>query len=529
MTRAQARSSASAAVIATALAVSLVGALVGALVVLGPVAATASATSPSLTLSQSSGSPGDQRTISGSGWCANGDLSVGIAVKGTLDAPTRLFATTLDAGTFSRSFEVPQLVTGPSTISAVQSCVGFRAPRTAQVDFTVTSTYVLQLDRPSARPGTTVVATGENWDAAAGPVSLFLSADQASDPAKALTAATPQDGRFTAPFTTPDVTPGGYRLFACQLCDQPKGRPSQTVSFTITPRRQVAAVLSLAPASGRPGDAFAASGTGWSADDGAVSVFARKADLSHPGRALGRVIPAGGSFRLDLAVPSSATRGSHVFVACQRCGQGARQRSASATFVVTARPAIKPSIFLAPAAGRAGDAATLTGAGWRPDGGPVSVFASQADSTDATRALAVAQPAADGLFEIGFTVPSRVAGEYVLFACQSCGSAASELSATAALTIQTSRLTVGRVLLLVLALLAGAAAVLLARGLRGRRPGGPRGNRPPGPGPDPHLEPHAGLDAEVSSRSVDGLTAPHLRLVPHPDSPASTIDLEARR
>src|SRR4051794_33608534 len=99
----------------------MVGVLVATFSV-GAATAAVAADGPSLNVSPHSGSPGDQRTIGGSGWCPGGGLRVGIK---PLDGEvTRLLDLTLgeDSDEFTGSFAVPELPVGPYRIIAAERC-----------------------------------------------------------------------------------------------------------------------------------------------------------------------------------------------------------------------------------------------------------------------------------------------------------------------------------------------------------------------------------------------------------------------
>ena len=296
-----------------------------------------------------------------------------------------------------------------------------------------TAAEAFTLDPTHGQVGQRVTASGTGWTSDLGPVRVFVSAEESSNPANAVLVVEPApNGSFSGTFDVPARAPGARRFFACQFCeDNPDGFPLAYASFRIDPPPPE---LSLTPSSGQVGETVTVSGTGWLPGRGLVSVFADKADSGSPDQALITVAPGSdGDIAAPLLLTDLAVR-DYRFYACQDCGNPKGYPSADAPFTVTPAPQLRPRLALTPSTGEVGDEVTASGSGWTASG-PVSVYADKSDQSRPGSELVSVTPSADGVFTTTMVVPDRPPGDYVFFACQACTDVESSLSTSATFTI----------------------------------------------------------------------------------------------
>jgi hypothetical protein len=273
-------------------------------------------------------------------------------------------------------------------------------------------------------PGDKVAVTGTGW--IAGQVEIYADVSESSATANRIgTATAEKNGTLSSGvLTVPSRDPRGYVFYACENCELGKGGAARQ-QFTIDPR--VDPQLSLVPTSGGPGAGVVASGSGW-LPDVEVLVFADRSEITEPGAALARrSADEAGTFSASFAVPQR-DRGAYQFIACQRCGDPDGYPQASASFRITAvppttttPPAAAAALTITPSSGNRGQTVIASGAGWLPGRGQVMVFARKGDRTDASRALLVVEPRANGTFGTSLTVPNVPVGRHRFYACQACG------------------------------------------------------------------------------------------------------------
>ncbi len=506
------------------------------------IAPSAHADEQSLTSSRPSGARGDTGTLSGSGWSTGKPVSVELIGPAASPATTDVGSGSVDeSGELTGQFTVPLAEPGAYQLRACQSCgPDVHAAGSTAIAFTVLPLLSLKPDQ--VQVGAPMKVSGSGWPPAYGPVYLFDSSSTTPDAASALAVLTPTpEWTFTTQVAAPALPVGPHQLIACQLCVA-AGPQTRLANFRTTPvvvrasyrivaPPQKEATLQLTPGMGVANDPVTATGSNWDPHGGPVLVFAHARDISAPGSRLASAEPTGrGTFAVTFPAPDLKVA-RHVFYACQKC-IGTGFRHAERQFITLAAPTPTPAISVNPASGEAGTTTTITGSGWLPLGGEVSIFADASMRFDLSSSLRNVATRADGSFIAVVTVPSRSAGDLTFFACQSCASATGFPSATKLFTITASSSTLPFLLVGLAAVTVAAAGVGLW--LIRRRPPSPP-TRPSeareSPSPQvgaPHFQVRPDANVTVATRSPDGPRPPNLRLIPRPDESAETVRVEAR-
>jgi hypothetical protein len=505
------------------------------------IAPSAQADQQSLTLSRSSGAGGDTGTLSGSGWSTGKPVKVqliGPDGSGTPSTTEIGSASVDDNDELTGQFTVPLIEPGAYQLRACQSCgPDLHASGSSAIGFSVRPRLSLTPDQ--VQVGRDIKVSGAGWPPSYGSVYLFDSTATTPDGTSALAVLTPTaDWTFATEVAAPALPVGRHQLIACQLCvaASPQTRLANFRTAPIVVRASYRIVvpapkeptLELTPAKGLANDPVTASGSNWDPNGGPVLVFAHARDIVRLASRLASVAPTGrGTFAVTFSAPNlKAAR--HVFFACQGCtGKGFRR--AEREFVTLAAPAPRPVINVNPAAGEAGTTTTITGSGWLPLGGEVSIFADASMRLDLASSLRNIAPRADGTFTALLTVPSRGAGGFTLYACQSCASAAGFPSATTLFTIKASSSTLPFLLVgLALVTLAVAGVGLwVIRRHPPTPPDDPRETMTPQVRP-PHFQLKPDDNVTVATRSPDGPRPPYLHLIPRPDQSPEAALVEVR-
>lgn len=285
------------------------------------------------------------------------------------------------------------------------------------------------LSGPSGAP---LTVSGTGWSVDLGDVFVF-SSRESNDTANAFAHFPPQGESST---TVPSMTPGPYTFYACQACGDPDGFPSATQEFTVTTSDATSDTppprLFLTPSGGAPGDRIDVSGTGWSGEE-AVSVFSDRELSTDPTKSvIEPIVPdSTGTFKSTMAVPDDLSPATYTFYACELCaslGEGEHATHAFKVLTVgssapaeTQQPTPSDAKFvLTPHEGPAGAHVLVTATGWSA-GIQVFVFANQADSPHAEKALTHGTPGRRGRFDAAFDVPDGFPeGLATFYACQNC-------------------------------------------------------------------------------------------------------------
>ncbi len=405
------------------------GALAGALLVcLATPAAGVERSPPTLELEPAKGTTGDMVLVSGGGW-----------VSGK-EEPVRLYADVADVGTgqplvqqdptvdgnITVPFRLPELEPGEYTFYACQRCEtdpdGVLTARRAFEVVQPERTTALVLDRESARPGEQVTVSGEDWSAALGPATLTLTrtSDGVVTPLPEAPVPDRLSGIFVVAVTVPQVAEGDYVLGGCQACEEPESRLEAAAALAVTAatvRPVQPAVVNVDPPAGRPGQRVEVVGRGWSPEE-PVLLFAAEALRSDPADALATAaVSPEGLFRIDLTVPWDAP-GAHRLYACQGCAETPPSRSDSTGFVVSP---LDRTIAVSPRAGPPGETVLVSGVGWTPVDGDVSLYADRSLAGDPGSRLLTTTPGERGrVVGVPLEVPDLEPGSHQWYACQRC-------------------------------------------------------------------------------------------------------------
>ena len=180
---------------------------------------------PTATATPASGLPGATITLTGQGWDAR--LGQGAIFVSEDDVATGLSIGSFTPGddhSFTTTFKVPEVPTGPYTMVACQQCgnpdSSVRAPFTFQVAAIVGS-GTLDLTPSSGRQGDRIQVGGRGWSLAGGVVRIYVNPTTpiSGDPdAEVLPSA---EGTFETLFLVPRLARGSYTVLACQHCGAP--------------------------------------------------------------------------------------------------------------------------------------------------------------------------------------------------------------------------------------------------------------------------------------------------------------------
>jgi hypothetical protein len=357
---------------------------------------------------------------------------------------------------------------------------------------------------PSTAPErTTVVVNGTGWYPENGPVSITFGA--AAVMANITVAA---DGTFTKQLRVPPA--GGtptLSVAGCQRCADELSN-EWTTSFTYA-QAQPERTLQITPDHGTDGQTINASGSGWLPGE-PVSIFVDPRDV------IADTPVATGTAGTDTVFSASfnvdgLTTGPHRVVACQRCGEDGGPIEAVTLNVSISGPAV---VRVIPGIASVGDRIQVTGFGWRPRFGDVTVSFKGAGN----RVLRTVRPDPDGSFVI--VVSDIPAGSYRVVACQRCA-APGRIEAKAAVSISPATRWPMWTILVAFALVAACALWLL----RARRPRS-RPRRPRTPSAESAVS--ARLFPRVPrvslAREGEGSLDHVVRLIPHENAGVARIE-----
>jgi len=177
----------------------------------------------------------------------------------------------------------------------------------------------------------------------------------------------------------------------------------------------------IEPGSGVAGQKVAVSGSGWAVGGGDVEVYAPgvSADSGDPW-VTGPVLDDG-TFSQQGVIPPLPT-GEAQFTACQQCVDSGDGTTVARSLFEVEEP--EPDLQLDSYVGVPDKVVGITGSGWSPKLDVMLYLGSE--QLDEEHLLKQVTPAGDGTIpaETTFRVPSREAGDYTFFACQSCDAGA---------------------------------------------------------------------------------------------------------
>jgi hypothetical protein len=376
-----------------------------------PVEASASftVTSPSVTLSPTSGVLGTVITITGSGFAINtaGVVWFDSNVDGAVDpGEPQASVTTTAAGAIPAGIILTVPAVAPGTYP-VRADIPPGVPVEASASFTVPSPGVT-LSPTSGVPGTVITITGSGFAInTAGVVWFDSNGDDVIDPGEPqVLVTTTATGAIPAGIilTVPGVAPSTYLVQA----DIPSGVPVEaSASFTVP-----SPSVTLSPTSGVLGTVITITGSGFAINTaGVVSFDTNRNSVLDPGEprvlvttTAAGAIPAG----IILTVPAVAP-GTYPVRADIPSGVPVE---ASASFTVPS-----PSITLSPTSGVPDTVITITGSGFAINTAGVVWFDSNVDGAiDPGESQASVITTAAGAIPTGIilTVPGVAPGTYLV-------------------------------------------------------------------------------------------------------------------
>ncbi len=286
---------------------------------------------PKITLSVTSGLPGDTVTVSGTGFA--GSVNVTIRFQNATydkDITPSVVPVTSSKGSFSASVTVPDVAYGNYNISAKDA-----KGNVVNATFAVKATITLS---PTEGPsGTVVTVTGRGFTAEAGK-AITVTINGSSVPVVA-SIKTTASGNFTGQFIIPTLAKGNYQINATD------GKYWATASFKVTGTT----AITLSPKAGKPATVVTIEGVNFTAiADTEVTI-------------LFGTIPVGvlktnstGGFKGTFKVPSLPTGVTYNVTATDAKGLKAKAQFLIALTLIT----------LTPESGVAGSTVTVTGYGF---------------------------------------------------------------------------------------------------------------------------------------------------------------------
>jgi hypothetical protein len=195
---------------------------------------------PVLVFSPSTGVVGDRVTVSGVNWNASaGVVRLFLHGEQSRDLSRQWISfPVLAGGRFRQVVTLPPADARTYSIVACQRCRSTTRRISTTADVTVVdSAQVDPAITPSpgeGRAGATVRVLGSGWRADGNPVFIFATAEDSTDPSRAIGKAVPTvDGAFSTQLKVPDREAGTYVFVACQHCAAATGRLQARVAFRI--------------------------------------------------------------------------------------------------------------------------------------------------------------------------------------------------------------------------------------------------------------------------------------------------------
>jgi hypothetical protein len=277
---------------------------------------------PGITISQSSGAPGIQITVTGAGFGGNEG-----AINITYDGTSVTSGIAADSqGSWKGTFTVPSSVAGAHTVSAfgTTTLVG----STQGVTFTLNSGVTLS--QANGAPGAQVTVTGSGFASNEGGITITY------DGTPVATGITANNvGNWSGTFTVPASSSGSHKVQAYGLITQ----ASQVAAANF----KISQAISINPASGFVGKPVTVSGLGFVANS-PVTITYDNQDLTVTGAST----DINGNFSVTFNAPPS-TGGSHSITVTD--GQ---KNSAKVAFTMDSTPPPVPSPVSPKDGGRAG-------------------------------------------------------------------------------------------------------------------------------------------------------------------------------
>lgn len=340
----------------------------------------------SITLSPTSGPPGTNVTVTGSGFSANASVSI------IFDAATVLAEVPANSnGAFSTTVTIPSNASvGSHTIKASDGSA--EIPTTT---FNVTSPEAtITLSPTGGTRGTTVTVSGTNFGASKTITIKFDNNNIATNPTTVTSSST---GSFSATIVIPSTASlGNHSISATD------GTESASATFNV-----VESDITLSPASGATGTVVTVSGTNFAANTSITIKFDNNNITTSPSSVTST---STGSFSATITIPSTASLGSHTVSASDGT------KTASTTFTV-----IATSITLSPTSGFAGSSVTVAGNGFIAGSGVTIKFGTSTLTTTPSSVVV----SSTGTFSATITIPTTVStGDHTVTATDTSGKTA---------------------------------------------------------------------------------------------------------
>jgi hypothetical protein len=363
--------------------------------------ATFTVSTPSISITPTSGSPGTSITVVGTNFKLGATVTIFFDIDndGQPD-PGEVVgtATASNTGAFSKVVTVPTI---PGRTYDVRATDGVNTA--AAVQFTITPAITLS---PNTGPaGATITVTGAGF-AANTPYDIWYDTDgtggqvDAGD-TKLADVTTGPDGTFTASVTIPI---GATTDLVMVIGDDQTGDPLASATFTV-----ISPGITLTPNSGPPGTSVTIDGSGFTPGASGVVWFDTDGDgVVDAGEPSASVTAnAAGEFTANLNVPTVPYTASGYSIRADVPSGGTVE--ASATFTVT------PAITRSPPSGPPETTVTITGSGFASSASGVVWF-----DTNNNGAVDAGEPSASvtasplGTFTATLTIPTVAGGLYYI-------------------------------------------------------------------------------------------------------------------
>lgn len=331
---------------------------------------------PSVTVSPTTGVPGTQVTVTGSGFGA-GETDVTVTYDGS--AVVSGLSSSVVGG-WSATFSVPPSAAGPHTIRASSSLTS----ATADITFTITAR--VSISRTSGAPGTSVTVTGGGFGANETGITITFDGSQVASNILA----SPQ-GSWSSTLSIPPSSAGPHTL-------RIRGAVTQSIpdtTFIVTP------TISVNRAGGAPGNPVTVSGSGFGSSESGIAVV-------YDGVPVAQAISANpqGAWSTTFAIPDSPF-GSHTIRAS---GPGSASLATPDVNVT-----VVPTISLSKTSGPPGSSLTVTGAGFIANESGITL------TYDGTTVASGIRANAQGGWTATLTIPNSPSGTHSIQALGSGG------------------------------------------------------------------------------------------------------------
>ncbi|PZR52140.1 hypothetical protein DNL40_13070 [Xylanimonas oleitrophica] len=362
-----------------------------------PLTVVAAAGEPVIALDPSQVAPGEETTVSGSGFAPDSTVTVQLTDAAGEPVGEPVTVTTDASGALTTRVTVPAGTTpGQYTVVAEDEAGG-----TAQEVLTVVAAAIspeLTVDPGQVAQGGTVTVSGSGYTPES-TVSVQLT-DAAGEPVGTpVTVTTDASGAFTTPLTVPaGAVPGDHTVVGTDLTTGTPAEAPLTVVAADAP------VITLDPSQVAPGGETTVSGSGF-APDSTVTVQLTDAEGEPVGDPVTVTTDENGAFATPVTVPTDAAPGDYTVVAEDESGD-----TAEAGLAVVG--AAEPELTVDPGQVAQGGTVTVSGTAYTPES-TVTVQLTDADGEQVGEPVVVTTDE-DGAFSVPVTLPAAaVPGQLV--------------------------------------------------------------------------------------------------------------------